>query len=74
MQEEDILAVFNKQLVEDRRIVVSRSNLNEILKVHRSRFDSQWTQFVMFFIIIDFENLSPRPLKKTSYYAQTCTK
>ncbi|KAL0719142.1 hypothetical protein Bca4012_068466 [Brassica carinata] len=31
-KEEDILAVFNKQLVEDRRIVVSRSNLNEILK------------------------------------------
>ena len=37
MQEEDVLAVFNKQLVEDRRIVVSRSNLNEILKVHISR-------------------------------------
>lgn len=31
-KEEDVLAVFNKQLVEDRRIVVSRSNLNEILK------------------------------------------
>ncbi|KAH0904158.1 hypothetical protein HID58_043661 [Brassica napus] len=32
-KEEDVLAVFNKQLVEDRRIVVSRSNLNEILKL-----------------------------------------
>ncbi|CAH8385196.1 unnamed protein product [Eruca vesicaria subsp. sativa] len=31
-KEEDILTVFNKQLVEDKRIVVSRSNLNEILK------------------------------------------
>ncbi|ESQ47918.1 hypothetical protein EUTSA_v10019988mg [Eutrema salsugineum] len=32
-KEEDTLVVFNKQLGEDRRIVVSRSNLNELLKV-----------------------------------------
>uniref|UniRef100_A0A1J3FSZ8 ATPase family AAA domain-containing protein 1 n=3 Tax=Noccaea caerulescens TaxID=107243 RepID=A0A1J3FSZ8_NOCCA len=31
-KEEDSLVVFNKQLGEDRRIVISRSNLNELLK------------------------------------------
>jgi SpoVK/Ycf46/Vps4 family AAA+-type ATPase len=32
VQEEENLIVFNKQLGEDRRIVMSRSNLNELLK------------------------------------------
>ncbi|XWS39569.1 hypothetical protein CRYUN_Cryun18bG0066500 [Craigia yunnanensis] len=31
--EEDLLRIFNKQLDEDRRIVISRSNLNELYKV-----------------------------------------
>ncbi|TYG41268.1 hypothetical protein ES288_D12G162300v1 [Gossypium darwinii] len=32
-KEEDLLRIFNKQLDEDRRIVISRSNLNELHKV-----------------------------------------
>ncbi|KAH9625851.1 hypothetical protein KSS87_008855 [Heliosperma pusillum] len=32
-QEEELLQTFNKQLEEDRRIVISRSNLNELHKV-----------------------------------------
>ncbi|XWS54330.1 hypothetical protein CRYUN_Cryun10bG0080700 [Craigia yunnanensis] len=32
-KEEDLLGIFNKQLDEDRRIVISRSNLNELHKV-----------------------------------------
>lgn len=32
-QEEEVLRAFNKQLEEDRRIVISRSNLNELHKV-----------------------------------------
>lgn len=32
-QEEDLLRIFNKQLDEDRRIVISRSNRNELEKV-----------------------------------------
>ncbi|KAJ7954529.1 ATPase family AAA domain-containing protein 1 [Quillaja saponaria] len=32
-KEEDILATFNKQVEKDRRIVISRSNLNELHKV-----------------------------------------
>jgi len=40
VQEEENLIVFNKQLGEDRRIVMSRSNLNELLKVHRHRLNS----------------------------------
>lgn len=32
-QEEELLRTFNKQLEEDRRIVISRSNLNELHKV-----------------------------------------
>ena len=33
VQEEEVLRTFNKQLEEDRRIVISRSNLNELHKV-----------------------------------------
>ncbi|KAK3004269.1 hypothetical protein RJ639_019141, partial [Escallonia herrerae] len=32
-KEEDILRIFNKQIEEDRRIVISRSNINELHKV-----------------------------------------
>ncbi|KAE8662207.1 P-loop containing nucleoside triphosphate hydrolases superfamily protein isoform 2 [Hibiscus syriacus] len=32
-EEEDLLGIFNKQLNEDRRIVISRSNINELHKV-----------------------------------------
>ncbi|XP_048233684.1 uncharacterized protein LOC8286329 isoform X2 [Ricinus communis] len=32
-KEEDLLKTFNKQIEEDRRIVISRSNLNELYKV-----------------------------------------
>ena len=32
-QEEDLIRTFNKQVEEDRRIVISRSNLNELHKV-----------------------------------------
>ncbi|KAF2290219.1 hypothetical protein GH714_004136 [Hevea brasiliensis] len=32
-KEEDLLRTFNKQIEEDRRIVISRSNLNELYKV-----------------------------------------
>lgn len=35
LQEEDLLKTFNKQVEEDRRIVITRSNLNEIHKVLR---------------------------------------
>lgn len=33
LQEEDLLKTFNKQIEEDRRIVIARSNLNELYKV-----------------------------------------
>lgn len=33
LQEEDLLRTFNKQVEEDRKIVISRSNLNELHKV-----------------------------------------
>nr|XP_016441542.1 PREDICTED: uncharacterized protein LOC107767135 [Nicotiana tabacum] len=32
-EEEDLLSTFNKQIEEDRRIVIARSNLNELYKV-----------------------------------------
>lgn len=33
LQEEDLLGTFNKQVEEDRKVVISRSNLNELHKV-----------------------------------------
>ena len=44
LQEEDLLRTFNKQVEEDRRIVISRSNLIELHKVGshcQSSFQSQ---------------------------------
>ncbi|KAJ0756735.1 hypothetical protein HanLR1_Chr04g0130521 [Helianthus annuus] len=38
-KEEDPLRVFNKQIDEDRRIVISRSNINELQKVYIYTFD-----------------------------------
>lgn len=39
-QEEELLRIFNKQVEDDRRIVISRNNLTELHKVRLSCFVS----------------------------------
>lgn len=55
-QEEEILRVFNKQIEEDKRIVISRSNVSELHKVNSAiTLQSYWYSLfcisVWFFIL-----------------------
>lgn len=55
MQEEDPLRTFNKQIEEDRRIVISRSNINELHKVWRQI--GFCLRILYFVIVIDVQLL-----------------
>lgn len=57
------MRIFNKQIEEDKRIVISRSNLSELHKVH-SRFHCS----LMYFILFGFHSAKSSAISSLSHY------
>lgn len=61
------MRIFNKQIEEDKRIVISRSNLGELHKVH-----SQFHCSLLHFILFCFHSANSSAMSSESLYLRDC--